>query len=167
MTDKPILFSAPMIRAILAGSKTQTRRIIKPQPDPAFIGAEIGAESLTFRPALLFGSDTHFALCRVPRPGDRLWVMEESRILPLAESVKLLVEAVKVERLQDISLGDVIEEGCPFPNRQAGLNPRDWFRDIWSEINGPGSWDENPWVVAITFRPVPQNIDAIKEPRDG
>lgn len=67
MKERPILFSAPMVRAILAGNKTQTRRIAKNVVD---VHARTGEP--------LAGLDS--AGPRVPCPygqvGDRLWVRE-------------------------------------------------------------------------------------------
>lgn len=64
MKERPILFSAPMIRALLDGRKTMTRRVVKPQPDEMFNpSSQVALESWTIG-------------CPYGRPGDRLWVRE-------------------------------------------------------------------------------------------
>ena len=60
MTDKPIIFSAPMVRALLAGTKTQTRRLLKPP-----YGTLEWLGNAQWRP-----------ICTKIFPGDRLWVRE-------------------------------------------------------------------------------------------
>lgn len=72
MKERGILFSAPMVRALLAGTKTQTRRLIKPQPkpwpsNPAFILWR-NDEPLV---RLHLDSRSPYGV-----PGDRLWVRE-------------------------------------------------------------------------------------------
>jgi hypothetical protein len=72
MKERPILFSAPMVQAILEGRKSQTRRVMNPQPTAHFTtdidywtsgkySGELGKEPLTSP----YG-----------QPGDRLWVRE-------------------------------------------------------------------------------------------
>lgn len=82
MTDRPILFSAPMVRALLAGTKTQTRRVVKHDPqlrpididvfafDPERGEWEMGESHM--------GNVAHVGWVRCPygAPGDRLWCRE-------------------------------------------------------------------------------------------
>jgi hypothetical protein len=67
--ERPILFSGPMVRAILGGSKTQTRRPVMPQPS---FNDVIRPEGEIWKGLL---ANVH---CRCPfgQPGDRLWVRE-------------------------------------------------------------------------------------------
>lgn len=203
MKERPILFSAPMVRALLAGTKTQTRRALKPQPSEF-----VGGPGVTLRdgsPAPLIALDDSVEpygreiACPYGQPGDRLWVREtfgfsgsgyipdihfratnpEAPILGrwhpsihmrrIDSRITLEITSVRVERLQDISEADAQAEGAtPIPDpcdhvRLAcadigcsGPQPhRVGFRALWQDINGPGSWDANPWVWAIEFRRVP------------
>lgn len=36
-----------------------------------------------------------------------------------------------------------------------------WFADLWGSINGPESWDQNPWVWALTFEVIHANVDHV------
>lgn len=85
MTEHPILFSGEMVRAILAGHKTQTRRIVKPQP-----GCEWYPTVSHYHPTIIdrhgdeqpgaeiYGAADEREGRKFPygKPGDRLWVRE-------------------------------------------------------------------------------------------
>lgn len=83
--ERPILFNGAMVRAILAGKKTQTRRAMKLQPslDTRFrsgfrvdgCGGVADRQVSTDAPATLLG-----AVCPFGQPGDRLWVREAHAI---------------------------------------------------------------------------------------
>lgn len=211
MVDRPILFSAPMVRALLAGTKTQTRRVIKPRGENSLFAPGMWVDSYVLDPgnAEWRSREIPFAV------GDRLWVKETWRthrswddhkpsdVIPCsrlwyqadgrdncdqhgkarpsifmprwASRLTLTVTDVRVERLQDISRGDAIAEGLthrpgviepdwwvlPEPLHQgAWLSPVAAYRFLWNEINGPGAWDANPWVVAVSFDVREGNIDA-------
>ncbi|RTX65052.1 hypothetical protein DZA20_03345 [Pseudomonas aeruginosa] len=71
MKERPILFSGPMVRAILEGRKTVTRRVVKPQPD--FLGSMVDPNT----PFETLDAGLHARItCPYGEPGDRLWVRE-------------------------------------------------------------------------------------------
>jgi hypothetical protein len=163
--EKPILFSAPMVRAILSGAKTQTRRVVKP-------GHKF---------------DEHFETCPYGQPGDRLWVKETWQDDPVGEwgvcyrasghnegckfplhlwrpsifmprklsRITLEITDVRVQRVQEISDDDATAEGCEFsPVPGCGDDdkwchgtckrhgrcmylraPRFQFQDLWDSLN--------------------------------
>lgn len=79
MKERPILFSAPMVRALLAGTKTQTRRVLRDQ-NPVDLGACKHGAHLVRRPVrdrgVLVGHRMVPAHCPYGEPGGWLWVKE-------------------------------------------------------------------------------------------
>lgn len=220
MTERPILFSAPMVRAILDGSKTQTRRVLKQATGPS-LSVGIDDETAVAELSWLYGDgpghDVHEATKRVHcpygQPGDRLWVRESfwgcdltgygdqpcvvyddewhgkeyrpamprpwarkfGRIPSIhmprdCSRITLEITGVRVERLQDISEADALAEGIEHDQDISRGNIIGWrdyldrggkcgtakgsYQSLWAAINGQSSWDTNPWVWVVEFKPV-------------
>ncbi|WP_370599596.1 hypothetical protein [Pseudomonas nitroreducens] len=222
MKERPILFSGPMVRAILEGRKTVTRRPVRggqvPTEDKSIPSngprwSAIGQRHPRYGYCVFGQTEAECAqelgqrgVCPYGQPGDRLWVRETwarvgtgdpghlvyratyPRCLPpWLENVpadirdagyrwrpsihmprsacRLLLEitAVRVERLQDITEQQAIEEGVHrdvrkwFKSDEGGFahdSAGDAFADLWCTINGPSSWGANPWVWVVEFKRV-------------
>jgi hypothetical protein len=144
--ERCIIFSAPMVRAILEGRKSMTRRIVKPQSTIPRDWQE-GGWAKEVKDAVIRSR------CPYGVPGDRLWVREtflvvgeypkDYRIVysasndgpdawlspswkpPIfmprwASRITLEVAGVKVERVRDISEGDAKAEGVEILYRPSG-----------------------------------------------
>jgi hypothetical protein len=189
MKERPILFSGPMVNAILECRKTQTRRIVKPQPSPADILAgdiiycgpmgviqwcpyarEVNNRLWvreTFYECVDNNDKIHYAADGEPPTTERRHYKKRPSIfMPrLASRITLEITGVRVERLQDISDSDCIAEGisdeamdeCEHyqiagsPLR-GGSVERCAYSTLWESINGPGSWEKNPFVWVIEFK---------------
>lgn len=186
MRDIPIIFSAPMVRALLDGRKTMTRRLAWRVLD--------GKATLGGEPDLISSP------WQKVKPGDRLWVREnfhaakqsthpaltfyaadgdcgEIKLTPSihmprwASRLTLVVTATKIERLKEISGRDSIAEGVECPtctamgksacNRLGCFASKGAFAELWCRLHGRESWDANPEVVALTFTVHRCNIDSL------
>jgi hypothetical protein len=178
MKTRPILFNTEMVQAILAGNKTQTRRIVK--------GIALDwLQPKMFTPKFVSDSENH--LCPQGLIGDQLWVRETfvwegetkyTDISPIGdfyykadfedgegpvkwkpsifmprEACRIILEItdIKVERLQDISNDDAWCEGV---SKSPEYDCVAYFKELWEKINGKGSWKKNPWVWKIVFKKI-------------
>jgi hypothetical protein len=207
MAERGIIFSGAMVRALLQGRKTQTRRLLKVPtigghrapvfPPEKGIELEPGDFARGVWHYLATGGGGLSGPYRLPAAvGDRLWVRETYAKAPpyglrysatdaisdlrkkipaihmprVASRVTLVVEAVRVEALHAISEDDARAEGTTEPSlrdqggelAQAAWSERQVYQRLWNHIHGPGSWEVNPQVVALTFRVVPGNIDQVR-----
>ena len=211
MKDYPILFSAPMVRAIMEGRKTQTRRGLKKQPN---IDQNTGDYLFTFSngaqevsPIEEWAEMQIHSKCPYGQIGDRLWVRETwarqldgkfiyradcqdfekadytatgawkpSIHMPRAAArITLEITYIRLERLQDISESDAVAEGVeswveerwksapthykiyyrePGDDSTYSSTAKCSFETLWQSINGPESWEENPFVWVIEFKQV-------------
>lgn len=198
MKERPILFNGAMVRAVLDGSKTQTRRIVKlphenplGQWEPSTVGGPEGGQTTSGatipRQASIWHTRTGDNLmCPYGQPGDQLWVRESyadagcrltyradlddgahCKVQKWTPSIhmfradsRILLEivSVRVERLSEISETNALAEGITYSqlpeNPQDDQRARTWYRGLWEQINGAGSWSANPWVWVVEFRKV-------------
>lgn len=90
MKERPIIFNGEMVRAILDGRKTQTRRVIKPQPPSVtengtrFTGYQYTTLPVSQGYDLIAYMDNprYIGGCPYGQPGDRLWVREAHARIP-------------------------------------------------------------------------------------
>lgn len=139
MADKPVLFSGPMVRALLAGTKTQTRRALNPQPDemverqvPQQLRISIGDRLYVREHWRSWRWNDDLAPRDMPKewgaaPLDYISYIADNdnrmdgrfrqgmHMPRWASRLTLTVTDVRVERLQDISEADALAEGIIHP----------------------------------------------------
>lgn len=175
---KPILFSTEMVRAILEGRKTETRRVVK-FPEGMTGRLPTNANDHLFYPCgikyppykkgdILYVRETWFeyagqyvykATAAQPELWDGMW--HPSIHMPKeAARIFLRVTDVRAERLRDITEADAVKEGLYKGWRLSGrgslaLSARQAFMWLWETItrDGPAykTWACNPWVWVIEF----------------
>lgn len=174
MAIKPILFNTEMVRAILDGRKSCTRRVVKPQPTarygvqcikPPYQPGDIlyiretwseGYEDGTY----IYKADDKLADLPTFKESSKLIYHPSIHMPKEAARIWLNVTDVRVERLQEISAESALAGGTDkYIHTNGGLDENmtiTSFIGIWnstikkSDIDRYG-WDANPWVWVIEF----------------
>jgi hypothetical protein len=180
---KTILFSTPMVQAILEGRKTMTRRVITPQPCKEVKRFERFIETVDCGFEARFGNDTSVAVCdRKPKykPGDILWVREtwsrdesgeyvyrinygttEDDSFPPSmfkwkPSIHMPREAARIFlRVTNVRV-ERLQDITDADILAEGFKCREDFIVFWDILNekrGHG-WNKNDWVYAYTFEKI-------------
>lgn len=203
----PMIFNAGMVKALLDGRKTVTRRPVKVDYERGMKGPVVRGRNgevsvLSFAPVA--------GLCPFGNVGDLIYVREKFRLFDLSDEcicsdycncppsgtpiyfadcgddsekkwkpsihmprtasrLTLKVTDVRIERAQGISEEEAIKEGInkhhqlPAFKSPIGYHtsPAYAFAALWNSIYG--NWDENPYVWAIEFEVIHQNVDEYLE----
>lgn len=136
MKERPILFSGAMIRSILAGQKTQTRRVIKPSQTPCMSIEENDAgKPWSWREDCNKGGDIWYP-CPYGQPGDRLWVRESWRTDSTLDAKP--PSSFKAWPIRYVADGKIIKHGSFFGNTDGktrpGIHMPRWASRILLEI---------------------------------
>lgn len=182
ITEKPILFSGPMVQAILAGTKTQTRRVVKPQLTPGADGIYDYVVNGRWLGALNpRHGDWNFAdKCPYGVVGSRLWVREtwSKETIDGVERVAYRADIPNgynflgwkpsifmprwASRLNLENMAIRVERLQDISDADAqaeGLVNAAAFQLLWDMINGKRApWASNPWVWVITFKPLAPEV---------
>jgi hypothetical protein len=123
MKERPILFSAQMVKAILSGAKTQTRRAVNPQPQPpGVLTTGDGCWRRMGRDGLAHVFDWERE-CPYGQAGDRLWVREVWTGSFHLDSFHVAYAADGSERFTEAPLGYILPK--------AALKPSNWVTPLF------------------------------------
>lgn len=168
MKEHPILFSGPMVKAILEGRKTVTRRLSKKWLKvKAGDGLWVRETWAPFDRVAVADQDKNMIFYRADdeRKLETDGVWKPSIHMPRWASRITLetTEDARVERLQDITESEAVAEGC-VPCEfwtEHGICPSDCgaavndFRNLWDSLHAKDApWSSNPEVVRVAFRRV-------------
>ena len=213
MIERGMIFNTEMVRALIDGRKTQTRRPVNFPVYDRNMGCELAGNEIAGE--LAAGNYLNSAF---GKPGHRIWVRETWGVvshqldengciqpwtpdrpataiheMPFgngyytghaiysadgeftwgdddgyedgrscwkpsihmprwASRITLEITDVWVERLNSISDGDAIREGCSAADMKSGDCMADVFARLWASIYGSDGWNANPWVWVIEFK---------------